>query len=118
MKKIVVPDGMYLAALPHQDSGTQCSAALEAALRWLSENPIVPTDEQIQATCAAISEDWRVGEPFEDTYRDLLVEWQRKMFLAPEPEMIGSETVGEFCSRFKTIAEAATEAYKLGKQSK
>ena len=82
-KRVVVPEGMYDAAMKYQDSGIQCGAALEAALRWLSENPIVPSVEQ----CDAIRD---VLGPREDLMqwqvKEVAFEWQRRMFLAPEPE--------------------------------
>ena len=64
MTKILVPDGMLAAVdgaisearhkrrrfYGHGElaSGTVRDIALDAALRWLSENPIVPTWQQIQ----------------------------------------------------------------------
>ena len=114
-KRVVVPEGMYDAAMKYQDSGIQCGAALEAALRWLSENPIVPSVEQ----CDAIRD---VLGPREDLMqwqvKEVAFEWQRRIFLAPEPEMIGEETLDRFCARFRTIGEAALEAYRLGQQSR
>lgn len=41
-RRYKVPEGMYQAALPYQDSSIQCSAALIAAVQWLFEN-IQPT---------------------------------------------------------------------------
>lgn len=88
-KKIVVPEGMraaaYIAAC-NEDPGmihiSTMEIALEAACRWLSENPIEPTDAQLKDL-------WK-------SYRDhsggigsnewVCAEWQRRMFLAPEPD--------------------------------
>ena len=97
--KIVVPGGMLDAALevarerrgyPHLASlGTarlkaNVQAELEAALRWIAKNPIGPTNEQAK-------ELWRTstaGETNEARRASLAaVEWQRRMFLAPEPEV-------------------------------
>ena len=80
-KRVVVPEGMYDAAMKYQDSGIQCGAALEAALLWLSENPIVPTEEQAQYMY-----DGKNGLGHAGTIRYCMIEWQRRMFLAPEPE--------------------------------
>ena len=118
MKRIVVPDGMYQAALKFQDSGIQCEAALRAALEWLAENPIIPTKEQ----CDAIYDD----SPYNDMedYENRLSsqwafsEWQRRMFLAPEEPMIGEETVGQFCARYQKIGDAVIEAYRRGRESR
>ncbi len=54
--------------------------ALEAAIRWLAENPVVPTMEQAN----------RLFKQFHDTKNNAvyelqasIVEWQLRMFLAP-----------------------------------
>jgi len=97
--KIVVPGGMLDAALevarerrgyPHLASletarlKANVQAELEAALRWIAKNPIGPTNEQAK-------ELWRTstaGETNEARRASLAaVEWQRRMFLAPEPEV-------------------------------
>lgn len=69
---------VMFTAVEAQDIG---AAVLKAALRWLSENPIVPTDEQWKAINH--ERQWP-----DNAYRRrwLVVEWQRRMFLAPEPE--------------------------------
>lgn len=99
--KIVVPAGMLKAAeyafmvplnvvcheypLVVHILKNQLPVALEAALRWLSENPIVPTNEQTQGVCDSIF----VGPENLLDPRDAMVEWQRRMrmFLATEPEI-------------------------------
>jgi ribosomal protein L37AE/L43A len=50
---------------------------LEAALRWQSENPQVPTEQQLSdmAADAHVCMD------------EVIAEWQRRMYLAPEPEV-------------------------------
>ena len=90
-KKIVIPDGMLDAfedahveyLLKHKSDPLvpmkACIFALEAALRWLSENPIVPTMEQ--ATEMSDS-----GHPCVLDGVWYATEWQRRMFLALEPE--------------------------------
>lgn len=88
-KKIVVPEGMRMAALKSVSGGFSGSftmavdAALYEALRWLSENPIEPTPEQAK-------ELWRTagaGEPNEAKRAAAhAIEWQRRMFLAPPDE--------------------------------
>ena len=89
-KKIVVPEGMLEAAL--DGLGIEIIKArrqyvkdtLEAALHWLSENPIVPTEKQIADLAKTM--------PYEDSGNGnvlavAVVEWQRRMYLAPEPEV-------------------------------
>jgi len=87
---------------------------LESALRWLSENPIVPSDEQLEAM---IQQARKIGDPYLGLWREVVVEWQRRMFLAPEPEYIGEEEIGQFCGRYQRIDEAVREAYRRGKES-
>ena len=83
-QKIAVPEGMYQAALKFQDSGIQCEAALRAALEWLAENPVIPTDEQITDFYGYESE---AGVSYQFLQR--FAKWfQVRMFLAPPgPEM-------------------------------
>ena len=85
--KIKVPEGMRRAAedavvrdLPGSNYCGIVNVGLEAALRWLSENPIVPTMEQ--ATEMSDS-----GHPCVLDGVWYATEWQRRMFLAPEPEV-------------------------------
>lgn len=99
-RKIVVPDGMLRAAQEEMSRhhlhvlkrrnlscpiGSICSISrgLEAALRWLSENPIVPTDRQVLSMISECGEDAPWGKTM--TPIDMLCEWQRRMFLAPGP---------------------------------
>ena len=86
-RRVVVPDGMLKAAVPCYLPDRQLvHSILEAALLWLSENPIVPTSEQLHsiigklpvAMCDIV---WTERD------RALIAEWQRRMFLAPEPEV-------------------------------
>ena len=102
--KIKVPDGMLKAVISKDDEmyhshngytrDEQERMKLESALLWLSKNPIVPTDEQINK----LWESWAVPldpsakglgvyGPSRDQIRFTSVEWQRRMFLAPEPEV-------------------------------
>ena len=87
-KKIIVPEGMLkaaVAAVKIPISGeivrNQPHDILEAALRWLSENPIVPTTEQI------MSEANRTREFEAIMYAQWIGWWQSHMFDAPEPEL-------------------------------
>jgi hypothetical protein len=86
-KKIAVPEGMLKAAWAslgnewHLKEYTRI--ALEVGLRWLSENPIVPTPEQAL--------EMATGGKFDHFDNWELVrwgssEWQRRCFLAPEPK--------------------------------
>jgi hypothetical protein len=99
-KQIVVPEGMLKAAIDAVGEmlvkGRQLSdgtsgillelpgreqTALEAALRWLGENPIVPTNKQIDEFVMPLAK--RPGGVSE---MEICAEWQRRIFLALEPE--------------------------------
>ncbi len=108
-KKYVVPDGMLKAAdealsveqeqfrlwlkgstsVPCPgENGYPLLLMLRAALRWLSENPIVPTDEQINSMVDKGSDlHWGWDSYWREHTRDWLIEWQRRMFAAPDPEV-------------------------------
>ena len=121
--KIVVPEGMlsaFKAGRGHQEFGDftqEYRLGLEYALRWLSENPIVPTDEQTReifggARQQALSESIRI--------------WIGRMFLGPDPipEAIKDLTVGIIggipdytCSRERFNA-SIIEAYRRGREGK
>jgi len=91
-KEIVVPAEMWDAArrmyaqANSLNGRTDCSDsdrlmyALEAALRWLSENPIVPTMAQMEACRDS-------GHPCILDGAWYATEWQRRMFLAPKTEI-------------------------------
>lgn len=93
-KKIVIPEAMEVAARrayevwrntcrPEENFTNGAVVAVEAALRWLSENPIVPTDEQM----INLQDDFRRITEAGEKQMLIAVEWQRRMFLAPEPKM-------------------------------
>lgn len=83
--KYVVPEGMMSAGMT---SGAgcgdySCNLILATALRWLSENPIVPTDAFLQEMLRKPffrNGDWTDPQVFR-----FCEEWQRRMFLAPKP---------------------------------
>ena len=88
--KIKVPDAMLKAVEASYEnrrgaySENATRADLEAALRWQSDNPIVPSDEQMDALTNAV--------PYLDSgngriFRFVIDMWQRRMYLAPEPEV-------------------------------
>lgn len=144
MKKILVPCRMAQVATnaiidlwdgkpshwnPSTDKMTIAMAALEAALQWLSENPIVPSQTQaMELTGFTKYQDLELARA-----RLALTRWQRRMFLAPEPEV--HEEIEELLwkddfSKSKgtiwvrsiddgmTWNQAVIEAYKRGKASK
>ena len=87
-RKYVVPNKMRVAVARTVfdecgkcDFHPQIRVALEAACRWLSENPIVPseTDAIILADVSL-----RAGDDRNKQVEDVATEWQRRMFLAPD----------------------------------
>jgi hypothetical protein len=120
-KKYVVPEGMLQCAVEamKEPGGSKfrsteqwAATGLEAAIRWLAENPIVPTKEQIDQIDYFLD-----GEPnFVESHA---VEWQRRMFLAPEPE--APDAVKDLYDEAPpggTAQKAIIEAYRRGQNSK
>ena len=130
MKKIQVPEGMLIAAIQatcdtrlgmaeHNDLSMR---VVKAALLWLSENPIEPTYDQTEE-CRRLHR--YVTEPLK-VYQQVAVEWQRRMFLAPEeeiPEEIegmlwGGHPDSRQSLTSKFLNEQIITAYRRGKNSK
>lgn len=79
-RKIVVPDEALVIASSHVRGGFAEMAVQEGVRKfalWLSENPIVPTVDQAQ-------EVWDYCSRGSFLRQEVLTEWQRRMFLAPE----------------------------------
>ena len=126
-RRIVIPEGMLKAAwsvVGSNDDEALCSLILEAALRWLSENPQFPTPEQA-CSIARYGLEFSRAQRFEDnsaaSVQAMLLEWQRRMFLAPEPEI--PEEVNDLippghmaCG--KGLDDLLTEAYRRGLRKK
>lgn len=142
--KYVVPDGMMKAAYneffkaaslngrPSVTDGERLLYALEAALRWLSENPIVPTSEQLYSTIGKLPVAM-CDIVWTERDRAMIAEWQRCMFLAPEPKV--PEEIKDLLSnpeqfdkhpfqsnkvslRKDIIEKIAIEAFRRGKAAK
>ena len=58
----------------------QVSAALQAFIKWQSENPPVPTEEQITDLRFTVD-----GDTYRERQKLIAVEWIRRMYLVPEP---------------------------------
>lgn len=118
MSKYLIPDGMLQAGRGAYDAYVTAEEGslriLEAGAKWLSENPIVPTPEQLQS----IADKNNRGKSYPEAIEMYVIGFQKIMFLKAEPEMIGEETVGQFCARHQTIGKAVIEAYRRGKESK
>jgi hypothetical protein len=95
--KIKVPKGMLEAAHVCCDeqviSKSVCPFILEAALRWQSENPPMPTTEQIWGCGLSVgNEDHKSAT---EGCRAVAVEWIRRMYDAPEPKVPEEQLLGE-----------------------
>ncbi len=64
-------------------AGTVRDITLASFIAWQSENPQVPTEDQVRLMKSDLR--YRDGVDF-DTLK-LCAEWQRRMYLAPEPEV-------------------------------
>ena len=125
-KKIVVPEEMLKAAVVaiREPSGPKyrsteewATCGLEAALLCLSENPIVPTGEQITKMREAcdLSVFATIG------FKRICAEWQRCMFRDPEPEPEVPEKLKDILQDFRrngTAYNAVLEAFRRGQQAK
>lgn len=131
-EKIVVPEGMLEAAAsipadPWYEGNKrgEIEERLEVALRWLSENPIVPTDEQIRSMSEkvygihiAYPENPVIAEPLMALAKEYLAEFQRRMFLELEPEVPEVADLVKDFRRDGDAYNAVLEAYRRGQKSK
>lgn len=92
-KRYDVPDAMLEAVKKAAEArGRFCMYSredLEEAVRWIAENPIVPTEKQFQDMARAT---WPISTytPTVEMARwskATVIEWQRRMFLAVEPKI-------------------------------
>jgi hypothetical protein len=142
-KRYVVPDGMleafwaeFSGGLRGVESHRRAVDGLEAALRWLAENPIVPDHAQAIHLCETFEDKGGSRKAdYCDSIRHVAVEWQRRCFLEPAPELsvvphiedlvtqaydrIAKITIGEALDQWpERIRFVAVEAYKRGKESR
>lgn len=132
-KKIVVPKAMRLAAAhalmqtwgynpDHVSVDSAMSGndhildvSLQSALRWLSENPIVPSDDQVEEMC-------RFSDHLDGEFsavRATMMAWPMRMFLAPEPAV--PEEIKDLLVVFTAGGvshKAIVEAYRRGRVAK
>lgn len=118
--RVVVPEGMLKAVGEEsnwRDMGN-VEILLQSALRWLTENPIVPDENQV----SEVSRSWcaRESRVFIG-YSDFSAEWQRRMFLATEEEnndSVDEVSFIEFCSNYPYVAhKSLAKAFRLGQKS-
>lgn len=121
-RKIVVPEGMLKAACnaysvePKLRSRSDTVFVLEAALLWLSENPIVPTAAWSDSTIRG----WDVLT--EQSLIAAILEWQRRMFLAPDMkvprEILDLHVSDTEMGWDSPINKRIIEAFRRGQKSK
>jgi hypothetical protein len=122
-KKYVVPDGgtqAARAAVADERHWPLIWPILDAFIRWQSENPIVPTDKQA-------NELWKIAieqdpDKNETTHaaKNLVMEFQRRMYLAPEPELpeeIDDLLLGVRGCRVSEIDDRIKEAFRRGQKA-
>jgi hypothetical protein len=122
--KIKVPEAMkaasYVAAVENRGKEfiepfvlrVISEKCIEAALRWLLERGV--SQDEARDLMRRIPH----GLLLDEIPGWFIGEWQRRVFLAPEPEYVGEEEIGRFCARFQRIDDAVREAFRRGQQSK
>ena len=125
-KNIAIPQGMLeavVAASPQADRPNREFARefyrpmLEAALGWLAGNPIEPTQEQSRKLHADVPQGLLVDEV--PSWH--ATEWQRRMFLAPDPASGGDEQIHKDLADLVRpevgLVEALNAAYRRGAEA-
>ena len=123
-KRYVVPEGMLKAVqliapdrLMPDIHITTVKGVLEAALLWLAKNPIVPPYDRAQIFAESLP--YRIEcEHTVVSMNKWAVEWQCRMFEAPEPEV--PEEIKDLWQSAPTppMKQRILEAYRRGKASK
>jgi hypothetical protein len=117
MKNYIVPQGMLQAAKDASDGidpeGYFLHGPMVAAIKWLSNNPIRPTVDQVKDIGRILAKD---KDKYE-TSSDFAVEWQRRMFLAPEPK-VPQAIKDLYVHGLHDFKAAILEAYNRGRNSK
>ena len=88
-KKYVVPDSIQIAVarkMEEQHESFSIATTCNAFAEVLAEHPIVPTDEQVDSMADAYKEATHATDGV-DWIKQGAVEWQKRMFLAPEPKL-------------------------------
>ena len=123
-KRYQVPEGMLQAAVDsvarqqgmNDATRMHYKTVLEAALRWLSENPIVPTTKQaVEMICKlALTDPDQLPKINQYQTQELVSEWQRQMFLAPEISPFVQSVIKSFTGRTVAPHEADEIVKELG----
>ena len=81
------------------------SVALEAAIRWQAENPPVPTSEQLWDLCSVLGPKM-ADIVWSERDRAVIVEWIRRMYLAPEVGPAAKLAIDVLCGVTLSPADA------------
>ena len=128
IKNIWIPDGMLRAAEQHVMNDSESARlelstedykqisrdAIEAALCWMSENPIVPSSSVLAELASSLpSQKYGTGTLFEH----VIAEWQRRMFRTNESiEIKDEECVTLTDGHRGEVAEAGIYERQSGKR--
>lgn len=63
-------------------NGVSLDNAFESLAKALSDNPIVPTDEDVDSVAKTVD----TSKGSRNTTREFMVKWQSRMFIAPDPK--------------------------------
>jgi len=129
--KIKVPDGMLQAGRATYSGYVTAEEGarriLEAALLWLSKNPIVLTEEHTEKILKDMESNCQF--PANDIFCIFVEKWQRRMFLAEEPsvpeeirDLLWKNPFNvngvELHSLAEPLNESIVEAFRRGQRSK
>ena len=116
-----VPEGM-LKAVNTRAKTCKClhceqnrEAVLEVALCWLSEDPIMPSDEQCVEAWNRYDLRASLGK---HDFRDWAAEWQRRMFLAPDLDEPIRDLLDKSYDHDYDCRDEVREAYRRGWEGK
>ena len=113
LKEAIAASDDYLR--DNQSRDVHAKVILEAFIAWQSENPPVPTEKQWSEVQFSVA-----SRPI-DYQRDFAVEWIRRMYLAPEPEVpeeLKDLLWGFDADRREEHQEDVIEAYRRGRAGK
>lgn len=115
-KKYMVPEGMlqavYKEKYPCSVRSSEMEKHLEAALRWLAENPSIPSADWVHEKVTSIHDSLLI----QTIIVRMIAEWQREMFLAAEPEY-PADVLELLRTHPKQAADVIVAAYRLGQKA-
>lgn len=130
-KRYVVPEEMLRAAWNACKYTTNVAIVdprkvmlrkgIEAGLKWLADNPIAPPHSFGEELCNGRTEGY---DPSPTEFEGAVMEWQRRMFLAPDPEspeeikdLLVSGSLNEAFFSHDIYNERILDAYRRGQKA-